>query len=98
MKRCSLLMTILLAGALAAHGQQWEFGGTAGAGFLKGLPVTGVAGSATAGFQSGAAFGGFFGQNLYPHLSGELHYNYMQSDLHLTAGSGEATFKGVSHR
>jgi hypothetical protein len=97
MKRCSLLMTILLAGALAAHGQQWEFGGSAGAGFLKGLPVTGIPGSATAGFQSGAAFGGFFGQNLYKHLGGELRYNYLQSNLRLTSGSAEATFKGVSH-
>jgi hypothetical protein len=97
MKRFSLLLTIALAGVLAAQAQQWEFGGSGGAGFLKGLPVTGVAGSATAGFKSGAAFGGFFGQNLYKHLSGELRYSYLQSDLRLTSGSAEATFKGVSH-
>lgn len=97
MKRCMLLIATLLAGSLLLPAQQWEFGGAGGAGFLKGLPVSGVSGSATAGFKSGAAFGGFFGQNLYKHLSGELRYNYLQSDLKLSAGSTEASFKGVSH-
>lgn len=97
MKRCTLLLTIFLACSLSLFAQQWEFGGAGGAGFLKGLPVTGPSGSATAGFKSGAAFGGFFGQNLYKFMSGELHYNYLQSDLRLTSGSTEATFKGVSH-
>jgi hypothetical protein len=77
--------------------QQWELGGMAGAGFLKGLPVSAPAGAATAGFQTGAAFGGFFGQNLYKHLSGEVRYNYLQSNLHLSSGGTDASFSGSSH-
>ena len=93
-----IIITLLLFGlASAALAQQWEVGGLAGAGFLKGLPVTGPAGAATAGFQTGGVFGGFFGQNLYPHLSGELHYNYLQSNQKLSAGGTEVTFAGQSH-
>jgi hypothetical protein len=88
---------MLLAAAVAGRAQQWEVGGSAGVGFLNGLAVTSPAGAATAGFKSGAAFGGFFGQNLYPHLSGELRYNYLQSNLRIQSGSTEATFSGMAH-
>ena len=64
-------LTVLLLADAVGHAQQWEFGGTAGAGFAPGLSVTSPAGSATAGFKPGATFGGFFGQNLYPHVSGD---------------------------
>lgn len=96
-KRLTLIPILLLGAASAALAQQWEVGGMAGAGFLKGIPVTSPAGAATAGFETGGAFGGFFGQNLYKHLSGELHYNYLQSNQKLTAGSTEVTFAGQSH-
>jgi hypothetical protein len=90
---------ILLLGAVCACGfaQQWEVGGMAGAAFLGNVSVTAPAGSATAGFQPGIAGGVFVGQNLYPSLSGELHYAFLQSNLRLKSGGSEATFSGVSH-
>ena len=91
--------TILLAAGLSAvsFAQQWEFGGVAGGGFLNTTNVTNSLGSATAGFQSGAAFGGYVGNNLYKHIGGELRYTYLQSDLKLASSGQTATFNGVSH-
>src|ERR1051326_6122350 len=91
--------TILMAGALTAvsFAQQWEFGGSAGGGFLNTVNANNSFGSATAGFQSGAAFGAFLGYNSSNHLGGELRYGYMQSDLKLSSGGQTATFAGQSH-
>jgi hypothetical protein len=87
----------LAALAASCFGQQWEFGGSGGAGFLSNVNVSSPAGSATAGFQSGGAFGGYFGQNLYPHWSGEVRYMYLQNDLHIQSGGTNATFDGNAH-
>lgn len=88
---------IMLAAAAGCLAQQWEFGGGAGAGFLNTVSVTSPLAAATAGFQTGYGFGGYFGQNLYSHMSGELHYSYLQSDLKLASGGNTVTFDGVSH-
>jgi hypothetical protein len=95
MTRIGLSFLLLAAGACFA--QQWEVGGSAGAGYLPGVGVTSPAGSATTGFKSGAAFGGFLGQNLYPHWSGELHYGFLQSNLKVQSGGTETSFTGVAH-
>jgi hypothetical protein len=87
----------MIAAAGAAIAQQWEVGGMAGGGFVPSVTVTSAAGSATAGFQTGAAFGGFVGQNLYPHIAGEIHYGFMQSNLKLENGSTKVTFSGQAH-
>jgi hypothetical protein len=97
MKRISLLFATLLAGSTCSFAQQWEVGGSAGAAFARGLAVTSPAGTATAGYQPGAVFGGFFGQNLYKHMSGEVHYGFLQSNMRIRSGGSEATFSGVSH-
>ncbi|HWB84079.1 MAG TPA: hypothetical protein VG675_08065 [Bryobacteraceae bacterium] len=97
MRTLGLSILFLAAAGTACYAQQWEFGGTAGAGFLTGVPVTGVVGSATTGFKSGAAFGAFIGNDLYRHLSGELHYGFLQSDLHIQSGGSDASFAGVAH-
>src|ERR1039457_2465031 len=87
-----------LAGASArCFGPPGEFGGLGGAGFLNNVNVSSPAGSATTGFQNGLAAGAFVGQNLYPHISGELHYAYLQSNLHITSGGQQATFSGNAH-
>ena len=88
---------LILAAAVTCFAQQWEVGGSGGATFLPDVPVTGTAGPATTGFQPGFAVGAFFGQNLYRHLSGEIRYGFMQSNLKLESGGSEATFSGVSH-
>jgi len=91
--------TILLAAGLAgaSFAQQWEVGGVAGGGFLNTVNANNSLGAATAGFQSGAAFGGYIGNNLYKHVGGELRYTYLQSDLKLASSGQTATFTGASH-
>jgi hypothetical protein len=96
LKRFFLTIGTLLV-ATACFAQQWEVGGTAGASFLKSAPVTSPFGSATAGFQSGGVFGGYFAQNMYKHLSGELHYTYLMGDMKVTGGGTQFTFGGQSH-
>jgi len=97
MRRIAVTTMFLAALAVSCFGQQWEFGGSGGAGFLSNVNVSSPAGSATAGFQSGGAFGGYFGQNLYPHWSGEIRYMYLQNDLHISSGGTNATFSGNAH-
>ena len=88
---------VILAAATTAFGQQWEFGAVGGGSLLSDVSVSGPAGKATAGFAPGAAFGAFFGENLYPHLTGELRYEYLQSDLRLSSNGQSAQFTGAAH-
>jgi hypothetical protein len=97
MRKIQLSVLLLAAAGTTCFAQQWEFGGGAGAGFVPGVPVTGGVGSATAGFQAGVSAGAFASQNLYNHISGEIHYAFMQSNLRLQGGGTEATFSGVAH-
>jgi hypothetical protein len=90
-------MLVLTVAAAAGFAQQWEFGGAGGGGFLNSVPVSGGVGSATAGFQTGAALGGYIGYSQYKHIGGELRYAYLQSNLRLKSGGSEATFAGMSH-
>jgi len=92
------LSVLLLAAGLSCFAQQWEIGGIGGGSFLPGNSVTSPLGAATAGFQSGAAFGAFVGQNLNPHISGEVRYEFLQSNLRLQSGGTEATFSGMAHQ
>jgi hypothetical protein len=95
----TLGFTILLLAAAAANSlaQQWEVGGVGGGSLWNTAAVTSPIGSATAGFQSGVVGGAFFGQNLYSHLSGEIRYEFFQSDLKISAGGTTATFSGMAH-
>jgi len=95
--KTSALAILILAGSVSCFGQHWEIGANAGAGFIPGKAISSGLGSATAGFQPGASFGVFVGQNLYRHLSGEVRYGFMQSNLRLQSGGETATFSGVSH-
>jgi hypothetical protein len=97
MKSLGLSILIVAAAACPAFAQQWEVGGGAGLSFLPGVGVSSPAGSATAGFKMGLAAGGYLGQNLYPHISGEIHYDFSLSALRLASGGTEATFSGMSH-
>ena len=91
------LSILLLAAAATCPAQQWEFGGLGGGGFLSDVAVAGPVGSATAGFQTGAAFGAFFGHNTYNHIGGELRYAYLQNNLQLSSGGSSVSFAGVAH-
>lgn len=89
--------SILLLASSAAFAQQWEFGAVGGGQFLSNVSVTAPSGSAKAGFAPGAVVGAFLGQSLYKHLSGEIRYEYMQSNLQLTSGGQTASFSGAAH-
>jgi len=97
MRTLGISILLLAATGACCFGQQWEFGGLGGAGFLGTANASSPIGSATTGFQTGLAAGAFFGQNLYPHVSGELHYEFLQSGLEIKSGGQQATFSGVSH-
>ena len=88
---------LLAAAAVNCPAQQWEVGGVGGGSFLNTTSVSSPAGAATAGFRSGFVGGGFFGQNLYPHLTGEIRYEYFQSNLQISSGNTSATFSGMAH-
>src|SRR5712671_546108 len=91
------IIFLVTAAATASFAQQWEVGGLGGGNFLNHAGVTAPAGTGTAGFRNGAAFGGYVGYNYYKHIGGEIHYSYLQSNLRLTSGGSEATFNGNSH-
>jgi hypothetical protein len=93
----TLRYSLMLLTAAAAFAQQWEIGGGAGGSFLPAVSVTSPKGAATTGFRPGFAGGIFVGQNLYKHLSGEIHYTFLQSDLKLSSGGTTATFSGNTH-
>src|SRR5215467_8257536 len=91
------IIFLVTAAAAASYAQQWEFGGMGGGSFLNHVGVTAPAGSATAGFANGAAFGGYAAYNSYRHIGGEIHYSFLQSNLKLSSGGAESTFNGNSH-
>jgi hypothetical protein len=97
MKR--FVLRVLVAGAFcaAACAQQWEVGAVGGASFLNTVPVSGPGASATAGFAPGVAGGVYFGQTLYSNLTGEIRYDFFQSDLKLSSGGTSASFTGIAH-
>ncbi len=81
---------IAMCAATAAFAQQWEIGGLVGGGFLNTVSASG----ASAGFAPGLVAGGFVGSRLSPHFSGELRYEFFQSDLQLSSGGQTAKFGG----
>ncbi len=83
--------------ALAGWTQEWEFGGAGGFGFMKGAGVSGPAGTATAGFQTGGAASAVFAHVANPRWSGEVRYSFLQSNLKLSSGSSQTTFAGRAH-
>lgn len=68
-----------------------------GGSFLPTLPVSSAAGSANAGFQPGVSAGAFVGQRYNAHISGEVHYTFLQSNLQLSSGGTTASFAGQAH-
>src|SRR5260370_35439199 len=83
------LIFLVTAAATASFAQQWEIGGLGGGGFLNHVGVTAPAGTATAGFANGAAFGGYVGYNSYKHIGGGIPYRYLQNNLRPTRGRRE---------
>jgi hypothetical protein len=88
----------MISGSAAAFAQL-ELGAVGGAGLFNGVSASSTAGSATAGFAPGLVAGVFAGERFYRsnNFSGELRYEFMQSDLRLSAAGQSAQFSGVSH-
>ena len=97
MRKLGISILLLAAAAATCGAQQWEVGGLGGGGFLSNVAVAGPIGSATAGFQTGAAFGAFLGHNTYSHIGGELRYAYLQSNLQLSSSGSSVSFTGMAH-
>jgi hypothetical protein len=91
------LSILLVAGAGACFGQQWEFGAVGGGSFLNNVNVSSPLGSATAGFQAGFAAGAIVGQSMTPHIAGEIRYEFLQSNLQISSGGSSAHFNGQAH-
>ena len=92
-----IFAALLILTPTAVFAQKWDFGADGGVGLLNNVAVTSPSGSATAGFAPGFTAGAFVGENLYNHFSGEIRYEYMQSDLRLSSGGQSAQFSGASH-
>lgn len=96
--RTIVLAIALMSAASAAFAQQWEFGALGGGGFLGNVPANGGStGNATAGFAPGTVFGAFVGNSINRHISGEIHYEYLQNNLRLSSGGQTAQFTGAAH-
>jgi len=97
--KITILTAMLVLIPAAAFAQKWEFGADGGVGLLNNVSVTGAQGTnaaATAGFAPGFSAGAFVAENLYAHFSGEIRYEYMESNLRLTTGGQSAQFSGYS--
>jgi hypothetical protein len=97
MRNVTIGLALALASAGACAAQEWEVGGMASYGFYRNLDATNPAGSASAGFGPGVAFGGVVGHNSGRVLGGEFHYTFEQSNLKLSSGGTDAQFNGVAH-
>lgn len=94
----SVLRLCLFTGlASVCAAQQWELGAVGGGGALTNAAVSAPAGTATAGFQAGPAFGAFAANHLSERFGGELRYLFLDSNLKLSSGGAQATFSGVAH-
>jgi hypothetical protein len=92
-----VLSIVMISAAATAFAQQWEFGAVGGVGLMNTVSANGPTGNATAGFAPGVVVGAYFGQNLYRNLTGEIRYEFFQSDLKLSSGGQSATFAGQAH-
>ena len=92
--RVLTLSVFAMCAATAAFAQQWEFGAVAGGGFLNSVSASG---GATAGFAPGLVAGALVGERLSSHISGEIRYEFFQSDLRLSSSGQTARFAGDAH-
>jgi hypothetical protein len=90
-------IALLSLAAAACFAQQYEVGGSAGAGFARNATITNATGSAAAGLKSGAAFGGWIGHRMYPRMSGEIRYSFTRQDLMLSSGGSGPEFTAQGH-
>ncbi|MCW5979370.1 MAG: hypothetical protein KIT09_14940 [Bryobacteraceae bacterium] len=77
-----------------ANGQGGELGFLGGGSIYtrKSTPA-----QAKVGFENGFSAGAWGGHDMYQRLGGEIRYLFEQNKLHVSSGSGKASFSGRSH-
>src|SRR6267143_2167990 len=65
---------------------KYEIGGGIGGSFYQSKSLTSSVTRGDAGFENGYTGGFWIGNNMYPKLSGEFHYDYQMNDLKLSSG------------
>jgi len=88
---------LLLVAAPLCSAHEWQLGVAGGYGFPMDVTVTNRSGEAKTGFKPGFAVGAVGSHELYRSVSGEFRYTYRDSDLKVSSGGTEATFRGVAH-
>ncbi|HWB84086.1 MAG TPA: outer membrane beta-barrel protein [Bryobacteraceae bacterium] len=83
-----------LAATMAAA-QQREVGIQGGGGIFTGASLAGT--PATASFAPGPMIGVLVGQDVSPHWSGEIRYEYERDDLRVVSGGQSAAMAGDAH-
>ncbi len=76
--------------------QTWEVGASGGYGMFRDVKVTNGSQTGLAGFASGIAFGGVFGNQITERFGGEVRYTYRADDLRVKSGGTTATLGGHS--
>jgi len=77
--------------------QHWEVGGSGGYSLYSNPEVKRGTVVGKTGFESGPAFGGVFGNDLYRLVGGEVRYTFVKDALMVSSGSTKVTTKGQSH-
>lgn len=95
--RTKLATALLLATASAAFAQQWQFGGSLGYGWYRGIRVNGPGAEATGGIRNRFTAGFVVTEDLYERISGELRYIYHDGDPYLSLGGRTGNMQGQSH-
>lgn len=90
-------IVVALACALACSGQQWEIGAAAGYGAYRNGTILSPAGKAMAGVRNRFAVSALVGDDMYPHLGGEVRYTYQDGDPFLSARGIKTNIEGQSH-
>jgi hypothetical protein len=87
---------LLAAGNLPAQTKKWEAGISGGGSFYQEKGFSAPAGSAKAGFAQSFAAGGWIGNDLFEHVSGEIRYMYGNSNAEIAAEGRENQFSAHS--
>lgn len=83
--------------AAACFAQDREIGGAIGSGVYRNGSIYAVGGKAGAGIRNRFAAGVVFAEDLYDHISGEIHYLYPDGHPFLSSGGARTDMQGRSH-
>ena len=89
------LTALAMLSTPVAFAQKWEVGGGGGASFYNSRPVNTSVASVDAGFKTGFAGTGYFGQN-GDLIGGEVRYSYQKNDMQLKSGSTSYSMGGYT--